>query len=78
MSDRYGIIEVELSGAHYQPDGCNRASVTGISWDNEYGRACVHLTYPNRKQDTIPLSELGASHILGSVTIINSPLGKEG
>lgn len=72
INDRFETIEVGLSGSHYQPDGCDRAFVTGISWDKEYKRPCVHLTYLNRKQDFIPLSELGSSHILGDVTILNT------
>ena len=70
--NRFETTEVELSGSHYQPDGCNTAFVTGISWDKEESCLAVHLTYKNGKMDIIPLSELGASHILGSVTVLNS------
>ena len=74
---RYRTIEVELSGSHYQPGGCNRAFVTGISWDSEYNRTAIHLTYLNGNEDTIPLSELGKSHVLGNVTIVNTPVALE-
>ena len=74
MENKFETIKVELSGSHYQPDGCNQAFVTGISWDIEYKRSCLHLTYLNSKQDYIPLSELGSSHILGSITILNTGL----
>ncbi len=71
MENRFRTIQVELSGGHYRPHGCNKAFVTGISWDVEYRRVAIHLTYPNGEMDIIPLSELGSSHILGSVTILN-------
>ena len=70
--NRFQTIKVELSGGHYQPEGCNIAFVTGILWDKEYGRPCLHLTYVNGINDVIPLSSLGESHILGSVTIQNT------
>lgn len=70
--DRFEAIEVQLSGSHYQPDGCDEAFVTGISWDKEEKRPAIWLTYKNGKMDVIPLSELGASHILGNVTILNT------
>ena len=69
--ERFELIRVLLSGNHYQPDGCNLALVTGISWDKQMKRACIFLAYENGKADFIPLTELGHSHILGSVTILN-------
>ena len=68
---RFKTIEVQLSGSHYQPNGCDTAFVTGISWDTKEHRLAIHLTYKNGKKDIIPFSELGASHILGNVTILN-------
>jgi len=70
--DRYTTIKIRLDGCHYQPDGCDMAFVTGISWDNECQRPALQLTYINGEMDYIPLSSLGVSHILGSVTIIPS------
>ena len=64
-------IKVQMDGAHYQPSGQREAYVIGISWDKENGRPCLHLLYPEGEEDYIPLSELGHSHILGSVTILN-------
>ena len=66
-------IMVKLSGAHYQPEGCDTAFVTGIFWDRTRSRPAIHLTYLNGKCDFIPLTELGHSHPLGSVTILNPP-----
>jgi len=67
-------IRVEVSGGHYQPDGCNQAFVVGIYWDKERSRPCLQLVYTNGKEDYIPLSELGASHPLGSIMILNTLL----
>ncbi len=65
------FIKVQLSGSHYQPKGCGTAFVIGIYWDLENKRPCVQLLYKGGETDYIPLSELGSSHVLGSVTIIN-------
>ncbi len=65
-------IRVKLTGSHYQPDGCDEATVTGIFWDKENKRPCIFLSYDNGKSDFIPLSELGSSHILGDVIILNT------
>lgn len=71
MGNRLEHIRVMLTGSHYQPDGCNRAFVSNISWDKEEGRPCISLLYENGKEDFIPLSSLGSSHILGDVIILN-------
>ena len=70
--DNIEIIRIELSGSHYQPDGCTKAVVTGIWWDKARNRPTLCLAYENGKSDFIPLSELGSSHILGNVTILNN------
>ena len=70
--NRFKTIEVQLSSGHYQPEGCDTAFVTGISWDTEEHRPAIHLTYKNGEMDVVPLSELGANHVLGSVTILNN------
>ena len=64
-------IRVKLSGSHYQPKGKDTAFVIGISWDLDNKRPCIQLLYPGGETDYIPLIELGSSHILGSVTILN-------
>ncbi len=64
-------IKVELSGSQYQPQGESTAFVVGISWDLENHRPCIQLLYPGGETDYIPLIELGTSHILGNVTILN-------
>ena len=72
IGDRFERIRVKMTGSHYQPDGCDEAFVIGVSWDKDVNRPCVHLLYPSGKEDFIPLSELGSSHILGDVIILNS------
>jgi hypothetical protein len=64
-------IKVRLTGGHYQPEGCDTAVVPGIFWDGENRRPCITLLYSNGKTDFIPLSELGSSHVLGDVIILN-------
>ena len=64
-------IRVKLTGAHYQPAGCDTAVVSGIFWDEVYNRPAINLLYTNGKTDYIPLSELGRGHILGDVIILN-------
>jgi len=71
-TNKFEVIKVNLSGNHYQPGGYSVARVTDILWDKENNRPCIHLVYENGKSDYIPLSELGQSHVLGSVTIVNS------
>jgi hypothetical protein len=66
------FIKVKLTGGHYQPYGCDEAFVVGIRWDKEHKRPCIHLLYINGEEDFIPLSELGSSHILGDVIILNT------
>ncbi len=77
LESRFEHIKVEMSGAHYQPDRCSTAHVVGIIWDKDEKRPCVRLSYENGKEDFIPLSELGRSHILGSVTILNGTTVRE-
>jgi len=72
---RFERIKVRLEGAHYQPNGNNFAYIVGLSWDKHFGNPCIHLLYPDGEEDFIPLSELGGSKPLGSVTIVNGVEG---
>lgn len=78
MENRFEKIRIRLEGCHYQPDGHNEAYVVGISWDKKYEKPCIHLLYPNGKEDFIPLEELSQSHPLGSTTILNCKELKNG
>jgi len=71
FENRFDRIKVKMTGSHYQPDGCSEAFIVGISWDKEEHRPCIHALYTNGKEDFIPLSELGSSHFLGDVIILN-------
>ncbi len=64
-------IKVRLTGAFYQPRGCDTAIVTGIVWSKQFGRPTISLVYTNGYTDYIPLSELGVAHPLGNVIILN-------